>query len=176
MQFGVGLEGVDIEVVRTRSSVKFAFAIKPMQATALGIYVANIPSRTVPNALSCAEMAIFLMLALARDLHSMHTSIATRQLGAPCGQTLFGAHALIIGFGGLAMELIPRLSALGMTLSCARAHAAHWHDSTNSAKAARQADVARLLQRRGGVVDLPSMLPEADYVVLTCAQVLLLLP
>ena len=150
LQYGVGLEGVDIEA-----------------ATTLGIYVANIPSDHTPNALSCAEMAIFLMLALARDIHSMNTSVATRQLGTPCGKTLYGAHALIIGFGGLARQLIPRLAALGMTMSCVRGNAGHWHTGHGGS----HGDVARLLAGRGGVEDLPVMLPDADYVVVTCSQV-----
>lgn len=131
------------------------------QATGMGIYVANIPSHATPNALSCAEMAIFLMLALARDLHAMTASVATRQLGAPCGDTLHGAHALVVGFGGLGRELIPRLSALGMTVSCVRENAARWNEVPPDC----------LLQGRGGLDDLPSMLAEADYVVLTCPQV-----
>lgn len=142
------------------------------QATSLGIYVANIPSHHTPNALSCAEMAIFLMLALARDVHSMASSVASRQVGTPCGRTLHGAHALIIGFGGIARELIPRLDALGMTLSCVRSSAARWRDHEDRLDDDDDNQVvAQLLQRRGGVEDLPAMLADADYVVVTCTQV-----
>ncbi|KAG6422106.1 hypothetical protein SASPL_118669 [Salvia splendens] len=49
MQFGVGLEGVDIDA-----------------ATKHGIRVARIPSDYTGNATSCAEMAIYLMLGLLR--------------------------------------------------------------------------------------------------------------
>ncbi|VVA19764.1 PREDICTED: phosphoglycerate dehydrogenase [Prunus dulcis] len=49
MQYGVGLEGVDID-----------------SATEFGIKVARIPSHVTGNAASCAEMAIYLMLGLLR--------------------------------------------------------------------------------------------------------------
>ncbi|PKI46508.1 hypothetical protein CRG98_033065 [Punica granatum] len=49
MQFGVGLEGVDIDA-----------------ATKLGIKVARIPGDVTGNAASCAEIAIYLMLGLLR--------------------------------------------------------------------------------------------------------------
>lgn len=49
MQFGVGLEGVDITA-----------------ATKHGIKVAKIPGGATGNAASCAEMAIYLILGLLR--------------------------------------------------------------------------------------------------------------
>ncbi|GAU33088.1 hypothetical protein TSUD_259390 [Trifolium subterraneum] len=49
MQYGVGLEGVDIDA-----------------ATKHGIKVARIPGDVTGNAASCAEMAIYLMLGLLR--------------------------------------------------------------------------------------------------------------
>ncbi|KAG8389673.1 hypothetical protein BUALT_Bualt01G0003300 [Buddleja alternifolia] len=50
MQFGVGIEGVDINA-----------------ATKHGIKVARIPSDATGNAVSCAEMAIYLMLGLLQS-------------------------------------------------------------------------------------------------------------
>ncbi|XP_021277926.1 glyoxylate reductase/hydroxypyruvate reductase-like [Herrania umbratica] len=50
MQFGVGLEGVDVDA-----------------ATRLGIKVARIPGDATGNAASCAEMAIYLILGLLRE-------------------------------------------------------------------------------------------------------------
>ncbi|PIA57104.1 hypothetical protein AQUCO_00600080v1 [Aquilegia coerulea] len=49
MQFGVGLEGVDVDA-----------------ATRHGIKVARIPGNVSGNSASCAEMAIYLMLGLLR--------------------------------------------------------------------------------------------------------------
>ena len=70
--------------------------------------MSNIPSDACANALSCAEMAVYLMLALLKHASQMHHSIQTRQLGTPMGQTLLGKRVLIVGFGNIARELVPR--------------------------------------------------------------------
>jgi len=54
VQFGVGLEGVDIEA-----------------ATRAGIKVARIPGADTGNALSCAEHCIYMILGLLR--HQVHS-------------------------------------------------------------------------------------------------------
>ena len=79
-----------------------------LQATERGIWVSNIPSSACANALSCAEMAIYLMLALLKQAALMQHSIQSQQLGTPMGQTLMGKRILVIGFGNIARELIPR--------------------------------------------------------------------
>ena len=103
LQFGAGVEGIDIKT-----------------ATKLGIWVSNIPSAGTGNSTSCAEMAIFLTMALLRNINGMATSIATKQLGVPLGEMLYGKTVLIIGFGNIAKELIPRLSVFGVTLTALR--------------------------------------------------------
>lgn len=70
--------------------------------------MSNIPSDATGNAASCAEHAIFLALALLRHQHQMAASIRERRLGVPLGQTLLGKSALLIGFGNIAKELVPR--------------------------------------------------------------------
>ena len=70
--------------------------------------VSNIPSGETGNAASCAEHAIYLALALLRDQHQMAASIRERRVGVPLGQTLLGKTALLIGFGNIAKELVPR--------------------------------------------------------------------
>ena len=79
-----------------------------LQATERGIWVSNIPSDTCANALSCAELAIYLLLGLLRQANEMRRSIQSQTLGWPLGQTLFGKRVLIVGFGGIARELVPR--------------------------------------------------------------------
>ncbi|XP_047149768.1 D-3-phosphoglycerate dehydrogenase-like isoform X2 [Vigna umbellata] len=59
MQYGVGLEGVDIDA-----------------ATKHGIKVARIPSDVTGNSTSCAEMAIYLMLGLLRKHGALLVNIA----------------------------------------------------------------------------------------------------
>jgi phosphoglycerate dehydrogenase-like enzyme len=92
MQYGAGLEGIDIDY-----------------ATSRGIRVSKIPSDTSSNALSCAEHAIFLTLAVFRKYKDLVTSIATGRLGYPSGKTMFGCNAAIIGYGGIGKELVKRL-------------------------------------------------------------------
>ena len=82
-----------------------------LQATRRGVWVSNILSAGTGNALSCAEHAIYLMLATLRDQNSMAASIQRQQLGVPLGQTLYGKTVLIVGFGNIAKELIPRWAA-----------------------------------------------------------------
>lgn len=79
-----------------------------LQATEQGTWVSNIPSSSTGNALSCAEHAIYLMLATLRQQNYMQASIQQLRVGVPVGETLFNKSVLIIGFGNIAKELIPR--------------------------------------------------------------------
>ena len=83
-------------------------ACREPHATARRIWVSNIPSQATGNALSCAEMAIYLTLACLRSANAMAASIRERRVGLPLGRTLFGCSVLIVGFGGIAKELVPR--------------------------------------------------------------------
>ena len=85
LQFGVGLEGVSIDAA-TRRDVK----------------VGRIRSDKTPNAQSTAEMGVFLTLAALKRANECRTSVLRRTLGAPMGDSLFGAHVLFIGFGRVA--------------------------------------------------------------------------
>lgn len=78
------------------------------QATEQGIWVSNIPSSSTGNALACAEHTIYLMLATLRQQNYMQASIQQRRVGVPIGETLFNKSVLIVGFGNIAKELIPR--------------------------------------------------------------------
>lgn len=88
------------------------------QATAQQICVSNIPSQGTGNALACAEMAIYLMLGCLRAAHAMAASIRARRVGAPLGRTLFGASVLIVGYGGIARELVPRCALHAAAAVC----------------------------------------------------------
>lgn len=142
LQFGVGVEGIDISA-----------------ATELGIWVSNIPSEATGNALSCAEMVIYLMFALLRNTNEMQTSIKQQRLGSPAGQTLYGKTVLVIGFGNIAKELIPRLKPFGVRVTAVRRSA--WQGE-HPAEA--------LLDHQGGWEDLPSLAVNADIVVLACVM------
>ncbi|KAJ6433664.1 hypothetical protein OIU84_017375 [Salix udensis] len=99
MQFGVGLEGVDIDA-----------------ATKYGIKVARIPGHVTGNAASCAEMTIYLMLGLLRKQNEMQISIKQKRLGEPAGETLLGKTVFIMGFGNIGIELAKRLRPFGVKI------------------------------------------------------------
>jgi phosphoglycerate dehydrogenase-like enzyme len=100
-QFGVGLEGVDIEA-----------------ATRAGVWVARVPSGQTGNAESVAEHAVLLMLMLAR--HTSDACSARAKLGEPTGLALWGKTACIIGVGAAGGALATRLTAFGMRLIAVR--------------------------------------------------------
>jgi phosphoglycerate dehydrogenase-like enzyme len=95
-QFGAGLDGVAIDA-----------------ASRHGIYVANVPSGETANADSVAELAILLMLALARRWGQAQENLRSRRVGAPVGTTLMGKTVAIVGFGGIGRVLARRLRGLG---------------------------------------------------------------
>ncbi|XWS71497.1 hypothetical protein CRYUN_Cryun03dG0142800 [Craigia yunnanensis] len=99
MQFGVGLEGVDIDA-----------------ATKHGIKVARIPGDATGNAASCAEMAIYLMLGLLRKQNDMQISVKQKKLGEPVGETLLGKTVFIMGFGNIGIDLAKRLKPFGVKI------------------------------------------------------------
>lgn len=100
MQFGVGLEGVDIQA-----------------ATDAGVYVSNIESTQCGNAQSCAEHAIYLALSVLRDQKAMIQSVLTGKLGQPTGRTLFHSNVLIYGYGGIGKQLVRRLSSFDVHIT-----------------------------------------------------------
>ncbi len=102
-QWGVGLEGVDIE-----------------SATELGVKVCNVPGDTTPNADSTAEHAVFLMMGLSRKIRDCFSSLRNGVCGTPVGQALFGRRALIVGFGKVGQALARKLTALGMQVDVIR--------------------------------------------------------
>jgi len=131
LQFGVGLEGVDLGA-----------------ASRAGVAVSNIPSASVPNALSCAEMAVFLALAALRRAPELAESIRSRRLGAPPGRTLWGKRALLIGFGAIGRALAPRLRALGVEVDAVRR--SEWEQESGREEGTTTAAAKRKSEGRGG--------------------------
>ncbi len=102
-QFGVGLDGVDIEA-----------------ATTAGVWVARVPSAGTGNAESVAEHALLLMLALSRRLSEARAALLEGRVGDPAGVALWGKTACIVGLGDIGSALARRLRALGMRLIAVR--------------------------------------------------------
>lgn len=92
MQYGVGLEGVDIE-----------------SASEKRVWVCNIQSENCGNAQSCAEHALFLSFCLMRKLIEMKESISRGRIGNPTGETLFRSRVMLLGYGGIGRQLLRRL-------------------------------------------------------------------
>lgn len=138
-QWGIGLEGVDLKA-----------------AAESGVLVCNVPADAAPgNAISTAELAVFLMMAVSRRFFETRHSLVHGPWGGPQGQALFGRKALIVGLGKVGRFLAQRLSAFNMSVA--------------AIKARPDSELAQTLglERLGGPDDLPDMLAEADYVIST---------
>lgn len=150
MQFGVGLEGVDINA-----------------ATKCGIKVARIASGETGNAASCAEMAIYLMLGLLRKQKEMQISLKQKIVGEPIGDTLFGKTVFIMGFGNIGIDLAKRLRPFGVRiLATKRSWASQSLNSSQSNGFPTPNDNAdELVDEKGGHEAIYDFASSADIVV-----------
>jgi phosphoglycerate dehydrogenase-like enzyme len=138
-QFGVGLEGVDLEA-----------------ATARGIPVANVPGDQAPVHAECtAEGGLFLMMACARQYKFCQQTLARGEWGRPSGEALIDRTALIIGLGAVGQALAVRLVPLGMRVIAT--------DVIVRSDVAEKLGLDRLEEPS----KLNDMLSEADFVIST---------
>lgn len=135
-QMGAGLEGVDLAA-----------------AKALGITVANVPTEHSGNADSVAELAIYLMLSLARQSRVIPEKLQQGALGQPLGTTLKGKTAGLIGVGGIGKALARRLKAFEMRLIGVKQHA----DSTLAQELA--------MDWCGSMDNFDELLAQSDYLI-----------
>ncbi|KAG2640844.1 hydroxypyruvate reductase-like [Panicum virgatum] len=141
MQYGVGLEGVDVNA-----------------ATEHKIKVARIPGSTTGNAVSCAEMAIYLTLGVLRKQKEMDTAVNRTDLGVPVGETLFGKTVLVLGFGAIGVEVAKRLRPFGVKVLATKRN---WSSDT------LPCDVDEMVDKKGGPEDMYDFAGEAN-IVITC--------
>ena len=130
VQFGAGLEGVDRAAAEAR-----------------GIPVRNVPGA---NAQAVAELAVFLMLALARRLPLHRRSREARVVGDPPGSELSGKTLGIVGLGASGRVLARIARGFGMHVIAVRRRPAPDPDASWV----------------GGPADLDALLTRADYVSL----------
>jgi phosphoglycerate dehydrogenase-like enzyme len=130
VQFGAGLDNVDREA-----------------AAARGIAVRNVPGA---NAQAVAELALFLMLALARRLPLHRRSFAARIVGDPPGSELSGKTLGIVGLGASGRQLARMARGIGMEVVAIRRNPASDPDASWV----------------GGPGDLHALLARSDYVSL----------
>jgi phosphoglycerate dehydrogenase-like enzyme len=136
-QCGAGLEGVDIAA-----------------AVEKGIFVANVPTDISGNAASVAELGIYLMIGLCRDVHGMAKSLKARKMGQPQGRALGGRTIGLVGLGGIGRALIERLKGFNVRIVGIK----------NSNPSAVKAELG--LDWVGGPDQLPELLRQSDFVFL----------
>jgi phosphoglycerate dehydrogenase-like enzyme len=136
-QCGSGLEGVDLAAARRRD-----------------IQVANVPTDISGNADSVAELGIFLMIGLSRDLRGMAKSLLNRKMGEPLGKSLCGCTVGVVGLGGIGRALIKRLKPFDVHLIGIK---------RNNPRAAM---IELGLEWVGGADELKILLRKSDFVVL----------
>uniref|UniRef100_A0A7C8Z3J0 Phosphoglycerate dehydrogenase n=1 Tax=Opuntia streptacantha TaxID=393608 RepID=A0A7C8Z3J0_OPUST len=144
LQYGVGLEGVDIDA-----------------ATERGIKVARIPGHNTGNAASCAEMAIYLILGLLKKQKEMDNSIKLKRLGEPCGETLFGKTVFILGCGNIGLELAKRLRPFDVKILATKRS---WSSSQMNGSWAQYNYVDGLVDEKGSHGDIYKFAGMADIV------------
>lgn len=136
-QCGAGLEGVDIAAAAEK-----------------GIFVANVPTGISGNADSVAELGIYLMIGLSRDVWGMVKSLQARKIGQPQGKALGGRTVGLVGLGGIGQALIQRLKGFGVRIIGIK----------NSDPSAAKAELG--LDWTGGADQLPELLGQSDFVFL----------
>ncbi|KAK7259907.1 hypothetical protein RIF29_25522 [Crotalaria pallida] len=145
MQFGVGLEGVDIDA-----------------ATKHRIKVARIPGGDTGNSASCAEMAIYLMLGLLRKQKELQISIQQKKVGDPITDTLFGKTIFILGYGNIGIDLAKRLQPFGVKVLATKRS---WISYTQHTSKLSRNDVDDLVDVKGNHEDIYDFARKSDIVV-----------
>jgi lactate dehydrogenase-like 2-hydroxyacid dehydrogenase len=149
LQYGVGLEGVDIPACSKR-----------------GIFVSNIPSQDCGNAESTAEHAVYLMLAALRQPQEARRVFEAGQMGEPLVKQVYGRHVLILGFGNVGKRLFDRVLPFAPS-KITVLKSSNWDNEqrANLTKRAKHANVGITLGTAD--VDLHA-LREVDIVLLVC--------
>lgn len=171
-QFEIGdLSGVDILIPTmaqvTAATLKTADRLKLIQqcgaglelvdirsAKDLDIPVANVPTDVSGNADSVAELAVYMMIGLSRNVEKMQQGLEKQIMGGPMGLSLRGKTVGVVGLGGIGKALIHRLRPFGVKFMGIK--------QSNPKEA--QDDL--LLGWVGGPDELNILLEKSDYVVL----------
>jgi phosphoglycerate dehydrogenase-like enzyme len=136
-QCGAGLELVDMKAAQQK-----------------GIPVANVPTDISGNADSVAEVAIYMMIGLSRNIEGMTQSLNQKVMGSPMGVSLKGKTVGVVGLGGIGKALIKRLKPFDVRVMGIK----------NSNPEAMKSELE--LDWAGGPDELETLLEVSDYVVL----------
>ncbi|RLN35946.1 hypothetical protein C2845_PM03G23310 [Panicum miliaceum] len=148
----------DIVAKATQMKIIMQYGVDVNAATEHNIKVARIPGSKTGNAVSCAEMAIYLTLGVLRKQKLMDTAVNQKDLGSPTGKTIFGKTVLILGFGAIGMEIAKRLKPFGVKILATK---------RNWSSGSLQCDIEGLVDKKGGPKDMYELAGEAD-IVITC--------
>ncbi|MBU2513456.1 2-hydroxyacid dehydrogenase [bacterium] len=136
-QCGSGIEMIDLDAAKKHR-----------------VLVANVPTDISGNADSVAELGIYLMIGLSRDVRGMANSLKNRKMGEPQGMALTGKTVGFIGLGGIAQALIRRLRVFDVKMMGIKRH--------NTEEAAKNLR----LEWVGTPTDLHYLLQRSDFVIL----------
>jgi phosphoglycerate dehydrogenase-like enzyme len=116
--------------------------------------VANVPTDLSGNADSVAELGIYMLIGLSRDVHGMARSLRQRRMGEPQGRSLSGKTVGLVGLGGIGRALVRKLKPFHVSLIAVKRH--------DPEQAMKECGIEWV----GGPRDLPELLGRSDYVVL----------
>lgn len=136
-QCGSGLDMVDLDA-----------------AQKCNVHVANVPTDISGNADSVAELGIYMIIGLSRDVREMSKCLAEQRMGQPQGKALNGRTVGIIGLGGIGCALIKKLKVFGVHLIGIKR--SHPEDAMEELG----------LDWVGGSEDLNVLLSRSDFIVL----------
>ena len=141
-QFGVGLEGVDVNA-----------------ATQRGIAVSNIPAVDTGNAEATAEHALLLSLSLLRQTAAeLPRRFRDRQLGGlPIPRSIYGKNVTVLGYGAVGSKVCEYFLALGANVTAVRRD---WSSSSTG-----RTELSNIVQQS---TSLREALPTTDILILAC--------
>lgn len=142
VQFGVGLEGVDLPA-----------------ATMAGVAVSNIPADNgTHNAEATSEHAVYLAMSLLRHaVHDLPRRFQDRSLGGlPIPRTLYGKRVTVVGFGAVGSCLARYLVAMGADVTVVRRN---WPGDAQS---------LMVLEQITKSTSLEEVLPTTQVLILAC--------
>lgn len=154
VQFGVGLEGVDLDA-----------------AAKLGVSVLNMPASDSGNAEATAEHAVFLCMAAMRGVHRLRESFANRKLGEPIGYSLQKKKVMLVGYGAVGQSLAKMLKGFQCEVRASRRTWASSPPQSSSSSASMTNGDDDVLAERIDANDNAAMqknIAQADAVFVTC--------
>uniref|UniRef100_A0A7S1BY12 D-isomer specific 2-hydroxyacid dehydrogenase NAD-binding domain-containing protein n=1 Tax=Corethron hystrix TaxID=216773 RepID=A0A7S1BY12_9STRA len=145
VQFGVGLEGVDIGA-----------------ASENGIAVSNVPGSMSGNAEATSEHAVFLLTSMLRHLNDLPRRFSEKCLGGlPVPRSIYGKRVTVVGFGAVGSVLCKYLVTMGAHVTAVRRN--KWDDINDDNLDSQTLNSIERAQ------SLEEALPGADAVILACA-------